>query len=471
MSVAVAEQLPKIENADRFFPSFHVTQGIQHDQNEHEMLGVLVVPELKSDEFARKRAERIIRSVGGYAVETVSTSKAGENGSLYEALQSASLGGQEAKKMLRVNATTDLFERMVKAGFVISVDLGQNERGQIVQHGQTAEQIQSNSLAYGSKNAKMQQRYKAEVNNAMRMEQANREGLLDTHAFVVFSQCPDDMSNEEIENEQFFVHTKSMSVQVTTKHGDKLQTESAFVAGVHTKDAERHDGHMVEHVAKRWGVRLPVGATELLDTPLLVPKEMIQNGVVDIVQILDEATGTFFGLDEPRQDYRAFRQECKKREEAMATKVEEVVETMIRRAPTIKNAVEASQLLNKISAQVALEHAVEDKRIDARVFGTEAAWLVQDARAHYALGEIHRVAQVTQRALRVETSSSCPGGVRSSQPGQEYDALGENGEDESKTDTPEDCDFISKECPKCGAKNVKTSCRNGKYYGECGCHS
>ncbi|MCA9323894.1 hypothetical protein KC992_02210 [Candidatus Saccharibacteria bacterium] len=35
----------------------------------------------------------------------------------------------------------------------------------------------------------------------------------------------------------------------------------------------------------------------------------------------------------------------------------------------------------------------------------------------------------------------------------------------------EDCDFISKECPKCGAKDVKTECRKGVYYGACGCTS
>lgn len=448
-----------------------MASGTQYGRDHQDEPEIFVVPELESDEFARKRAEQIIRSVGGCAVEAVSTSEAGETGSLYEALQSASLGNEEAKKMLRVNATTDLFERMVKAGFVISVELGQNEQGQIVQHGQTAEQIQRNSLMYGSKNAKMQRRYAAEVNNAMRIEQSVREGLLDTHAFVVFSRCPDDMTNKEMEDEQFFVHTKSMSVQVTTKLGDTLQTESAFVAGALSKDAERHDGRMVEHLAHIWGVDLPANATELLNTPLLVPKEMLQNGVVDIVQILDGASGTFFGLDEPRQDYQTFRQDCKEREGAMTTKVDNIVEAMIKSAHTVSNLVGASELLNKMSARVALEHAIEDEKIDARVFGMEAAWLVQDARVHYVMGEMHRVAQVTQRALKVETSSSCPGGAKSLQPGDEYGVLGESNEADSEPDTPEDCDFISKECPKCGAKNVKTSCRNGKYYGECGCHS
>lgn len=34
-----------------------------------------------------------------------------------------------------------------------------------------------------------------------------------------------------------------------------------------------------------------------------------------------------------------------------------------------------------------------------------------------------------------------------------------------------DCDFISKECPKCHQKNVKTTAKNGRYYGACGCKS
>lgn len=34
-----------------------------------------------------------------------------------------------------------------------------------------------------------------------------------------------------------------------------------------------------------------------------------------------------------------------------------------------------------------------------------------------------------------------------------------------------DCEFTSKECPKCHAKNVKTTAKNGRYYGACGCKS
>lgn len=34
-----------------------------------------------------------------------------------------------------------------------------------------------------------------------------------------------------------------------------------------------------------------------------------------------------------------------------------------------------------------------------------------------------------------------------------------------------DCEFISKECPKCHKKDVKTVAKDGKYYGSCGCHS
>lgn len=41
----------------------------------------------------------------------------------------------------------------------------------------------------------------------------------------------------------------------------------------------------------------------------------------------------------------------------------------------------------------------------------------------------------------------------------------------SKQNEPEDCEFISKECPNCHKKNVKTVCRNGRYEGACGCKS
>lgn len=45
------------------------------------------------------------------------------------------------------------------------------------------------------------------------------------------------------------------------------------------------------------------------------------------------------------------------------------------------------------------------------------------------------------------------------------------GKSEDSSGTQEDCEFVSKECPTCHAKNVKTTCKDGVYYGECGCDS
>jgi hypothetical protein len=115
-----------------------------------------------------------------------------------------------------------------------------------------------------------------------------------------------------------------------------------------------------------------------------------------------------------------------------------------------------------------VEQAVVDNSIDARVFGVEAAYRIEAARHYYEAGDMERMLQATQAAKVRETSSSCPGGGGGEQ--NSASTAGESGKgSKSNSSDLEDCDFVSKECPKCHKKNVKTTVRKGKYYGACGC--
>jgi len=432
------------------------------------------VQKMSSEKLDQKRAEWLFHGVGKTAIvgaeESQESAADTSQTNLLSMMKRAVEHDPEADAMLTTNIHTDVFERTIKAGFVLSVPL-EHRDGVVLQHGQTDEEIQSNTLGFINNNL-MQPRFEAETRNMYRLRSAIKQGLLKDYYFVVFSRCPDGVSDAELDRAGFFSHTKSMAVQVTgTQNGD-LQVESAFVAGCDEKTGKRQDKKMIQGLGDRLGIDLGEYSTETLDRPVLIHKSMMPNGVVDLVEMLDESLDTFFGQKVPRKNYVAFRQECKKREEEMKPLVEKIKKELLARAHTVKTPLEATQLLDIISAKHTLEHAVEDHRIDPRVYGQEAAWHLQFARSQSYQGNIEQMRVALHHATRTQTSSSCPtGSSKNSDTEGALKDIGDISSAESGEEKLEDCDFISKECPKCGAKNVKTQCRGGKYYGECGCHS
>lgn len=115
-----------------------------------------------------------------------------------------------------------------------------------------------------------------------------------------------------------------------------------------------------------------------------------------------------------------------------------------------------------------VEKALTDTSIDLRVFGMEAAAHLEMARYHYEHGDAQQAGLALSNAVQTARSSSCPAGFS--------DSLGGTTDRESgSNDETGDCEFISKECPLCHKKNVKTvvkSIGKGKkrISGACGCY-
>jgi len=438
---------------------------------------VIVVSELPSDELAQKRAQRLCKKAGELAIAAtdIEDHADGQYNNLHEAILGAIRGEQAGIAMLTMNVGKDLFERIAKAGFVMESRSKTDENGEIVQHGQTDENIQLNTLRYLGKNEKMFPRLMGEVRNKYRVGDALRAGHLKDYWFVVLSRCADDMTNNELEDNGFFTLTQSMAVQATTQQGEDIVIQSAFVAGVKDEDSPRHDYETVKQFGEKLGVDLTGTAAETIDTPLLIPKILMPNGVVDLVKLLDEAAGgLFFGQDVPAQDYIDFLADCKTREVEMQPTIEKIVHEIISLADTITNPLEASELLGTVVGKYMVKASVTDERIDPRVFGTESAFLITYARVQIAVGNYGEAHQATNLAVIADKSSSCPGGVKRDQgvDGGIPDML-EAANDLSSTRTEKiaDCDFVSKECPMCHAKNVKTTSKGGVFYGACGCDS
>lgn len=440
-------------------------------QHAGTMPWVYEVPRLESDELVRARAGHFIGQIAAGAACEVVAEPAGETTSLMDAVKKAHEGDPAARKLVETNVRSDVIERTIKAGFVMKVQLQVNENGHVLQHGQTAQAIQANSLRFASGHPHMRKRVEAETRNMFRIEDALRRNLLDNYVFVVFSRAADTMSLNDMRKEGFFTNTMSMAIQATTLERGELTTETAFVAGKANRDAGRHDAQTLARLGERLGVDFAGKSdSEAIDVPVLIHKKYIPDGVINVVEWLDMvAGGTFFGQGKPRGDYLAYLEKCRERQTELEPTVQEITGKLISQSARIRTPQEATRLLAELSESHMLTRAVTDEQIDGMVFGPEAAFYLEGARHYHELGEVDKANELMTKALRVADSSSCPGGRAYTNNDEKSSVEGSN----NKSNEDGDCEYISKKCPLCGKKNVKTVVKrvgNTRHIsGNCGC--
>lgn len=424
---------------------------------------VEVIPDTFEDAEIRMQAARFIGScLAGREAEVAYTAAEQMRPieSLYDAIKMvAETNDLTARRMVTSNVNTDIFERTVKEGLIIEVDLHADEAQRILQHGQYLETVQANSLRrMADASPQMLERTKIEAVNSFRMQKEFQEGRLQDDYFVVISRAPDNMTTEQMAEEGFFTDTMSYAIQATTVKNGRLTTESAFLAGVKSKDGERQDAKAVAGLGDWLGVNLhDMTAAQTLDTPIRVNKKLMPNGVSDLVEVCDDTVGGFFGSNKPRQNYADYLEQCKEREAFLQPKVQSIVEELVSEAATIQNPVHATQRLHKISEKHMVQQAMFDKQIDPRVFGP-AARHIELGRWYFEQGNIDAGLLQTRKAESTAVSSSCPDGKMRGTDGQSNEG------GDSKSEELKDCDFVSAQCPVCKEKPARTKVRKGKYY-------
>ena len=431
---------------------------------------VEAVSEMIEDRLVRQRAAKFIANcVIAKEVECPATEnlKVQPIESLHDAIQKATEGDPVARRMVETNVRTDVIERTIKAGHVLKVDLHVDEAGEILQHGQNIESVQANSLRYVSNSWQMRERTEAEATNAFRIAQLRRQGKLKDYSFVVFSRAADNMTSQKMTDVGFFTDTMSCAIQVTTEKNDHLTTETAFVAGVKKPGEERHDAQTLVAVADRLGKNLrSKTAAQIIDYPFLVHNSLLPNGAINLVELWDENNSTFFGEERPVEDYLEYLNKCQEREEMFQPKVDSIVQELINEAPTIENPLDAVKRLHKLSGKHMIEQATFDHSINPQVFGPVAAQHIEQARILFEQGDYTKGVDHITVAKANDRSNSCPSGLNSSTDPQ-------NTNDEKANDNG-DCEYVSKECPICHEKNVKTKVKKISetktiISGSCGC--
>ncbi|MEO6760783.1 MAG: hypothetical protein ABI220_00185 [Candidatus Saccharimonadales bacterium] len=448
-------------------PCREVEDYLQQEASEFRQLGL--------ERISRAKAEKFIGMVAtGAEVEVgITHDKTPRNTSLLDSIRAAASGDQEALRSVTLNVKTDFMERSIKAGHVTQINQSVDSSGHIEQHGQTGQSIQANSLRYTTKNPKMRPRVEAETRNLFRLEEAYREGLLTDYCVVVPSRPPDNMSDSESHNEGFFIDTMSIALQSTTvNETGQLVTESAFVAGKHNRSAPRQDRLLVQYLGDQLDIDTDTqSASEGIDRPWLISKSLMPNGVIDLVRIMDEFQGTFFGLDRPSEDYLSYVRECEARERELDPTIQEIVTELLRGADELFVPLDATRRLHAISENKLVRRALYDEKIDTTVLGIESAYYVQSARNYMELGDLRQAEVFMQKAETSADTSSCPG------TGTGLDVLANDVVSSGQNNTSSEsgnCEFTSKECPICHKKKVHTVVKrlaSGKKFisGSCGC--
>lgn len=466
-------------------------------ENVGELPDVFEVSRLNHDEVLRKQADSLIGAVA--LNQSVRVDKVDEplvkqpdvSNNLAESIGLAQEGDPKAIKLLKINARTDYIERAFKSGFVMAVDLERNEDGKLTQNGQTLESVQVNSLRY-LENERLKERAKVEALHTIRDQYYADKGVFKKYARVTLSLVDDQMSDEEAAKAGFFVNTRSLSIQLVTEDekGDVV-IQSAFVAGKQSADAAPFDIRSAREFAERLGVDYEgLGSEEMHARPILVDKSIMPDVLV-AAQLFDESaseiTGSykFFGKNRnsppTRADYIQRYDENKKMVDDMDHDIDIVAWELMCSSP--QSPLEATTELARLNDKLLKDRIITDESIDANVLGVEAAYRVNHARDRYRelqsmpiemqqQNQIMRDIDMLQKEINdLGSSSSCPGGATNKKMDSIFGELEGQDKNEDSKETVEDCEFISEECPECGDTKVKTTAKNGKYYGDCGCES
>jgi hypothetical protein len=442
MAVAAAEQIQK------YSQDFQLDQELVYD-----------VSEMGFDSQVRQRTAALVAAtLSRHAPVAELCEIQHPIESLYDAIQKAAAGDENAEKVIETNAKTDVIERTIKTGIVMDeVPLVISSQGKLMQYGQSLDSVQANSIKHASDHPTMRERTEAEARNSYRKQYLNDQGWFDDYSMVVFSRA------ENLPEAGFFTETMSCAIQVTSKKDGVLSIEPAFVAGIKNPGEEQHDAETIIALGKLFGIDY-TGMTpaEIIDHPVLVHNSLIPNGAIDVVKMFDEcAGGTFFGEDKPQEDYVAFRQKCRQRVRQFEPKVAQIKQELIAEASTIANPVQAVQRLHKISEKHMVEYALHDTTIDARVFGTASAMYLEGARWHREHGQYDQAQALLKEAKATADSDSCPTGMQKTEE--------KDGQESRSSETSKSCSFISKKCPVCKKKNVHTTVTDTHIEGKCGC--
>lgn len=465
-TLALVEQAPQPPTEPHLWLVPPLVESSVHEPPQ-EGVAARIIADSPEDKWSRYQAERLIRKAAQAVladevrVEYVSEHEQQQDTDLLTNARRAKYENDAvAKKSIELNAHTEGSEIVYKAGMINEIQLEVDSDQTILQYGQSTDSIHFNGLRYAADSPEMYERSKAEARNNQRIKDARMQGQLRDNYVLIMSRVP--TKDDDWLKEHRFFETKSMVLQLVGENEDgSLSFDSVFTAGVVDVEAERHDAEAIELFGDRLGVDLTnLTDVELLDASLLVSKELLPNGSTDIAMIMDDCieqvTGepVFFGQDQPKQDYVAYREICRNKLAELKPKTKAAAAKFIAQADKLKDPVDAVEQLHKLVEAEMVEKAIEDHTVNPLVFGPVAARHIRQARSYIEQGDMLGAINSTRLAKKTADSFSCPSELRKrSNSEQENDRLNAENADSSND---KDCKEVKNgdivNCPFCKQK-------------------
>lgn len=407
---------------------------------------VLAVTDLLQERLTHHRHNRwLARLTMSQAVEPVNKPETPvpARASLRDRLQKARQGDQEALCSIRADTEGAVWEAAFAFGNITASESEITEDGVWTQYGQSHDAMYRNTLTSGQLAPEMLERSKIESLNWHRQADCARAGLLEDNYFVEFSLAADDQPAAQLIDNGFFVPTMSLCARLTTVKHNKVETKTAFLAGMrpfeedpNLSEAEnlsgleqaitqRYDITAVRNMYSGWGVANAhnMSVNELLATPLLISKALLQNGVADLACLYDQhvAQGTFFGGFQPAQSYETFEQYCAKRQKNYTDITDNVARVLLKEAPSFTQDYQANQRMQELVGHYVGVRATWDTDIDVRSFNTADVRVnLTASRVAWRKGDMAAYLAYSEQALAAIFTVGC--GIRAGARGEGSDA-------------------------------------------------
>jgi hypothetical protein len=435
---------------------------------------------------ARKRNAQLVGDTALGQTVSLELPPARQELSLTERLERASQGSEAAYQSLLTDVSTEVIEMICKGGAVMDVKARMNGQGELEQFGHTTYHRQKNTLEnYPDQSAAFRANTIAEGQNGFLIESLWQKGELADKKFVEFSLILDNENAKKLAGYGYYLSEMIGIIRMTDVDQDGETTITSVLAGGVDQDAlqslpatgdteqdeatrhelalrSRFDIAVVRRMYELFGYEnaYDLSTTELLATPLLVPKAY---DALDFAQLYDQIaadiTGTevFFGLTdlrrsqgpEPltRQHYEAHAQQSRDRQANLKGLATEVTQELLSRKREVSTPLAASKLLREIAKNRTVDYLVKGggTKEEVKVLGAKTEALIYQARAELAVGNIAAVNLLVTKAKEAARPSGCATDQKSrdadekehlmdgSEGGSEDDAKSSESGDEDKT--------------------------------------
>lgn len=343
----------------------------------------------------------------------------GEKMTILEAIRAVREGSLQAESMIDINVATAVTEACFKYDHITKVAMRLNDSGDLMQFGQTMQEMHFNSIVYRqNRHAKLRNVTEIEALNGHCIEDAARAGLLKDYYFIADSLVPQDVPEKDLKDEGYFLNTLTFVTQATTAEDGAVTTESVFNKGTVASESARFDVRMgerfdleaVSRVRQRLGLP-PVTTTEEALRGIFVHKSMLPNGVIDYQRMIDEEAHSTVGIPLKTDDYyERLAPRSKEREASLESTKQLVKEALIAQAHTFKTPMEAVQRIWDLTREFTVVAAVDNHHIDARIFGQQAAQQIEESRYYSSIGDPIAAQLALREAVRVAIVTGCGGG-------------------------------------------------------------